>query len=179
MLEIDIPEWEHYDEETNEFSYGKPTKLVLEHSLLSISKWESKWKKPFLSRDNKTVEEFVDYVRCMTLNKNVDPNCYFLLTTDDIKKIDAYINDSMTATWFSDKNASRSREIVTSEVIYYWMAASQIPFECEKWHLNRLLTLIRVYSEKSAPPKKMSKKSLMRRNTALNEARKKSLGTKG
>ena len=174
MLLINIPQTELYDEVKNEFTFVKKQTLVLEHSLLSLSKWESKWHKPFLSVKEKTSEEMLDYVRCMTLNKNVGPLAYKLLTPSDIDRINKYIDDKATATWFSDdkkKNKRRSREVITAEIIYWWMIAQQIPFECQKWHLNRLLTLIRVCSIKNEGNKKMSPKAIGKQNAKLNAAR--------
>lgn len=180
MLTIIIPETEEYDPVTNSFVIRKKEVLSLEHSLVSLSKWESKWKKPFLSETDKTPEETLDYIRCMTITQNVDPSVYRRLTIPVIKKINEYIADPMTATTFSeDPNQKKNREIVTSELIYYWMVALQIPFECQKWHLNRLITLIRVCNIKNAPPKNMSKGEIYRQNAALNAARRKMHGTKG
>ena len=180
MLTITIPESEEFDSEKGEFLYGKEITLTLEHSLVSISKWESKWHKPFLSKDEKTREEVIDYVRCMTLTQNIDPSNYRRLTPDNFKEIEEYINNPMTATWFNEKEKGKpNRDIITSELIYYWMVALQIPFECQKWHLNRLLTLIRICNIKNAPPKKMSKKDILSRNHSLNAARRAAAGSKG
>lgn len=180
MLTIHIPESEGFDENTNEFITIKACTLTLEHSLVSISKWESKWKKPFINGKPKTDEEFKDYVRCMTITPQIDPLVYELITPDVIKQIMDYIEDPMTATWFNDKNKKKSKkEILTSEVIYYMMIAQQIPMECQKWHLNRLMTLIRVCSEKNAPQKKMSKSEIYARNRALNAQRRAKYNTKG
>lgn len=180
MLKITIPSMEIYDPEENLFINTKEQTLSLEHSLVSISKWESKWRKPFLSKDSKTIEELKDYVRCMTLTQNVDPDLYKFIPESAIRTVLDYIDEPMTATWFrDDKNKPKSREVITSEIIYYWMIAQGIPFECQKWHLNRLLTLIRVCSEKNAPQKKMGKKELLSRNKALNAARRKAHKSKG
>lgn len=174
MLKVTIPKSEFFDEETNEFVYVNECTLALEHSLVSISKWESKWCKPFISSDQKTHEETIDYIRCMTLTQNVNPDVYNYIPSDVIAQIQEYIDAPMTATWFSkNDNARKSREIITSELIYYWMIALNIPFECQKWHFNRLLTLIRVCSLKNSPPKKMSQKDILSRNRALNAARRK------
>ena len=171
---------ERWDEEKEEFVEPEYKILQLEHSLVSISKWESRWHKPFLSKKEKTSEEIIDYIRCMTITQNVSPNVYANLSVANIQEIDDYINDSMTATFFSDnKKKSGKSTIVTSEVIYYWMIALHIPMECQKWHLNRLLTLIKVCSEKNAPPKKMSQDEIISRNVALNEERKRKMNTKG
>lgn len=180
MLYITIPSCEMYDESTEEFVYAKEQTLQLEHSLVSLSKWESKWCKPFLSKQDKTMEETIDYVRCMTVNQVSDPTVYSRLTLDNLNSINEYIGSPMTATTFSNTlKGGSSGEQVTSELIYYWMIALNIPFECQKWHLNRLLTLIRVCEVKNQPPKKMSKREIMSRNAALNAARRKKLGTKG
>ena len=180
MLTITIPATEMWDEKNEKFIDIKECRLQLEHSLVSLSKWESKWCKPFLFTNDKTAEEIMDYVRCMTLTTNVSPKVYYGLTSENIKAINAYIEAPMTATHFgSEQNGSGKREIVTSELIYYWMIALNIPFECQKWHLNRLLTLIRICNIKNQPAKKMSRKEIMSRNAALNAARRKQLGTKG
>ena len=180
VLVIHIPESEVYDEEHNLFVTLKAQTITLEHSLVSISKWESKWNKPFLSKDAMSYEETVDYIRCMTLTQNVDPNIYYRIDQPSIDRITEYINSPMTATTFSKNlHEKPSREIVTSELIYYWMIALEIPFECQKWHLNRLLTLIRVCNIKNAPSKKMSKKDIMSQNRALNAARRAKSGSKG
>ena len=179
MLKITIPEMEFYDEDNNEFIMFNKQVLQLEHSLVSISKWESKWHIPFLDGKDKTLEQIIDYVRCMTITQNVKPEVYNRLTEDNLKAINDYIENPMTATTFSDINQRPSREIITSEIIYYWMVSFNIPFECQKWHLNKLLTLIKVCNIKNSPPKKMSRQEILSRNRALNEARKKNLNTMG
>ena len=179
MLRITIPEMEYYDEVKNEFVHTKEQHLQLEHSLDSLSKWESKWHKPFLSPDDKTSEEVIDYVKCMTITQNVKPEVYNYLTKGNLQDINDYIDNPMTATTFNSERKSSSREIITSEIIYYWMITLNIPFECQKWHLNRLLTLIKVCNIKSNPPKKMGRQELLNRNRALNEARKKQYNTRG
>lgn len=180
MLEITIPEKEFWDESREMFLKTKPVTLTLEHSLISLSKWESKWKKPFLGKDDKTTAEVLDYVRCMTINKNVPPYAYRALTNNDINKIIDYLDDKMTATTINRNNRSHTRpEVVTSEVIYYWMILNGIPFECEKWNLNRLLTLIEVCEIKSGGTKKMSRGDIIRQNAALNAARRAKLNSRG
>lgn len=181
MLQIKVPlNPEGWDEEKQEFIPPKEQILQLEHSLVSLSKWESKWCKPFLTKQEKTYEETIDYIKCMTLTQNVKPEVYACLTRENIKQINEYIDAPMTATYISeDKNGKGSREQVTAELIYYWMIALNIPFECQKWHLNRLITLIRVCNVKNQPPKKMSKRELMNRNAALNAARRKQFNTNG
>lgn len=181
MLRITIPiSPEEWDEEKEEFVEPKYKVLQLEHSLVSISKWESKWNKPFLSKDEKSYEETIDYIKCMTLTQNVDPEVYDHLTDGIITQVNEYIAAPMTATSFSEeKNGSTNREVITSELIYYWMIALNVPPEYQKWHLNRLLTLIKVCNIKNQPPKKRSKRELMSRNAKLNAARRKQLNTKG
>ena len=180
MLEITIKSCELFDEEKEEFITIPEQTIKLEHSLVSLSKWESKWCKPFLSKEDKSYEETIDYIKCMTLTQNVNPIVYGLIDRDSMKQITKYIEAPMTATTFyDDKKSKHNREIVTAELIYYWMISLQIPFECQKWHLNRLLTLIKVCSIKNEPPKKMSTRDVMSRNAALNAARRKRLNTKG
>ena len=180
MLKITIPGCEMWDEVNQEFIYTKSQDLTLEHSLVSISKWESKWCKPYLTDRKKTSEETLDYIRCMTITPNVNPDVYSRLTSDNVDAIVNYINSPMTATTFrqTEKNGIRGEQF-TAELIYYYMLAFHIPFECEKWHLNRLITLIRVCSEKNQPPKKMGRGEILRRNAELNEQRKKKLNTHG
>ena len=154
--------------------------LQLEHSLVSLSKWESKWCKPFLSNKGLTDEESLDYIKCMVISKNVNPEVFDHFTKDNVKAVIDYINAPMTATTFSkESNGKTNKEVVTSELIYYWMIAYNIPSEYQKWHLNRLLTLIRVCGIKNAPPKKMGKGEIMRNNAALNAARRAKLHSKG
>ena len=180
MLRIIIPSTEMWDEVNEKFVDSKEQVLQLEHSLVSLSKWESKWCKPFLSKENKTFEETIDYIRCMTINQHVPDEVYNCLTGENIREINEYISAPMTATRFSnDVMGKGSREQITSELIYYWMIALNIPFECQKWHINRLLTLIRVCNIKNQPSKKMSLREIMSRNTALNAARRKKLRTNG
>lgn len=180
MLKITLPAKELYDESTQTFIQVKEQTLTLEHSLLSLSKWESKWHIPFMGKDVKTYEQEIDYIRCMTITPNVDPNAYYALSEKLLKQIQDYIQDPMTATTIKDRGDARSsREIVTSEIIYYWMKSLEIPFECEKWHLNRLLTFIRVCNIKDAPQKKMSKKDTYSQYRALNDARRKKYNTRG
>ena len=174
MLKLFIPGSELFNASTSEIIHVKPTTLVLEHSLLSLSKWEEKWEKPFLSNDKLTYNELLDYARCMTVSSNVDPNVYITFQSDTIQKIQEYISKAATATTIKDLDRHRaSKEIVTSELIYCWMIQLGIPFECQKWHLNRLITLIRVCSIKNSPGKKMSKKDTLKQYAQLNAARRK------
>lgn len=182
MLKIEIPPTVLYDDAHEEFlEFTEPTQLLLEHSLISISKWEAKWKKPYISDKEKSIEELIDYVRCMTLTRNVDPKVYYALTNENIAAIKEYIEDPMTATWFS-KNmpaGANNGEAITSELIYFWMVSFRIPFETQKWHLNRLLTLLRICGIKNQPPKKMNKRDIMSSNRALNMQRRARHHTRG
>lgn len=179
MLRITIPPIEVWDGENERFINFKGQTLQLEHSLVSLSKWESKWHKPFISKTDKTYEETVDYIRCMTLTQNVDPNAYGFLTEENIMQVNAYIDDPMTATTFYEETKKNSNKVVTAEVIYHWMIAFRIPFECQKWHLNKLLTLIRVCNIENQPPKKMGVKERLSRNAKLNAERRKRHNSKG
>lgn len=181
MLQITVPiSPEGWDAEKEEFIAPQTKVLQLEHSLVSLSKWESKWHKPFLAKNNKTLEETIDYIKCMTITQNVNPNVYEHLTKQNMDMIGKYIDDSMTATFFTEEKMRRTNsEIITSELIYYWMIALNIPFECQKWHLNRLLTLIKVCNIKNQPPRKMSTRDRLSRNVALNEARRKKFNSNG
>jgi hypothetical protein len=182
MLQITIPETELFDEARQEFIYvNKPVTLTLEHSLVSISKWEAKWKKPYLDDSEKTAEEVIDYIRCMTITQNVDPQVYYALTMDNFKEIEEYIKDPHTATTIKENTTSkRNREGVTSELVYYWMCAYQIPFEAQKWHFNRLMTLIRIAGIKNnAESNKMSKDAALKQQRELNARRRAKYKTRG
>lgn len=181
MLQITVPASEFYDESTEEFVEIKEQTLTMEHSLISISKWEAKWKKPYLSDDKKTTEEIIDYFRCMTVTPSkVAPEVYLSLSEENIKAISDYINDPMTATTINNRQPRGRREILTSEVIYYYMIAQNIPVEFEKWHINRLIMLIEVCAIKNNPnQKKMTRSAIAKQNRAINAARRKKLGTRG
>lgn len=181
MLEITIPiSPEGWDEEQQMFVDPKIQTLQLEHSLVALSKWESKWHKPFLSKKELTTEETLDYIRCMTLTKNVSPEVYNHITQDNMNAVLDYISNPMTATTFGeDKTGKPNRKIVTAEVIYYWMFSYGIPYECRTWHLKQLLTLVRVFYEENKPPKKRSQMNLASDYAARNAARRKRLNTKG
>lgn len=170
-----------FDEELCKRVRTKDVTLQLEHSLVSISKWESKWKTHYINNDKITPEMSIDYVRCMTISQNVDPKVYNMLTEKNMKEITDYINDPMTATTFKNRpGQGQSRSIITSEIIYYWMTTQGIPFDpCQKWHLNRLLTLIRVCDEKNAPKKKMGKSEAAAQRRNLNAARRARMGSRG
>ena len=186
MLQITIsekPAYEFYDERKGEFINMKGHKsfnLQLEHSLIAVAKWEAKWHKSFTSTNEKTSEEFLDYIRCMTLTKNVNPEVYDHITTENLAQINAYIQDPMTATTVRRKpGKGPSRKIITAEQIYSWMIDCEIPFECAKWHLNRLLTFIEVRNAQADPGKKMSPKSILKSNSSLNAARRSAMHSKG
>lgn len=182
MLQLHIPEVEGYDEKKEEFTVIEPAvTLQLEHSLVSLSKWESKWCEPFFRKKEHTFEQTLDYIKCMTVTPtNVKPEVYNRLTKKHIDQIYEYINAPMTATTFREPQKGKgSSEMVTSELIYYWMVAYNIPFECQKWHINRLLTLVRVCEVKNQPSKKMGGTKVATDYAALNKARRAKLNTKG
>ena len=179
-ITITVPKTELWDPIKEEFINIKEQTLVMEHSLLSVDKWESKWRKPYLSSDDKSALEVIDYLRCMTITKNVDPNVYFAIPEKELRRINEYITNPMTATTFNDRNERRGRrEIITSEIIYWQMTQLNIPMEWEKRHLNKLLTLIRVAAIKSQAPKQMTKADIAKQNRALNAARRKRSGSRG
>lgn len=174
MLELTIDDTSLWDPKTERFYDLKGQTLVLEHSLVSLSKWEEKWHKPFFTSNALTNEEIIDYIRCMTVNRNVDPLVYNCLTDAQFKAIEEYIADQHTATWFSNSAKEHGpKTIITAERIYHLMFAYGIDKDCEKWHLNRLLTQIRVEYEESKPKKKQSKRELADHHRALNAARRK------
>lgn len=184
-LKIEVQGSEFYDERTERFIEVKPTTLNLEHSLIAVSKWESKYHVPFLQEDEKSPDQLLYYLKCMTINQNVNENVYRAISSKQQEEILEYIKDPMTATWFGDNPSKvlgrkRNKEVITSELIYYWMVALQIPSEYEKWHLNRLLTLIQVCNSYNDPKKnKMSKNEIIRNNDALNAARRAAMRTRG
>ena len=180
---ITIPEQELFVP-PDRFVNIKETTFKIEHSLVAIAKWEAKWHVPFLDpKKEKTNEMMIDYIRCMTITQNIDPIIYNFLPENVLKEINEYIDDPMTATWFGDQPGNRrNSEVVTAELVYYWMIVQNIPPEYDKWHFNRLMTLIRVCSEKNAQAsngKKMSKRSILSQNKALNAARRKASGSRG
>lgn len=179
MLKITVPMSEQYDETTTTFLTDGVV-LELEHSLVSLSKWEAIYEKPFLQAKNKTPEEVVGYIKAMTLTTEVPEEVFSRLSAGNIKDINAYVDAKMTATWFSDApGAPTTKEIITAEVVYYWMTVFNIPFSCENWHLNRLFTLIRICNIKQAKPKKMSRAEQAQRNAELNRQRREQLKSKG
>lgn len=179
-LEIDVPGVELFDEENCKFIQLKPQHLTLMHSLLSVSKWEAKWKTSFFEKEEKSAEEALDYVRCMTLEQNVDPLIYYQLTEAQMIQIRDYIKDPMSAWTLSKQKSGGRKKILTSDRIYSWMAALNIPFkECEKWHLNRLFALIDAANEENTPPKMMSKEEIYAENRRINAANRAKFKSKG
>lgn len=180
MKTIIIPSNELYNEKENLFIDIPETKIVIEHSLVSISKWESKWHKAYLSKNEKTDEEIISYIKCMVITQNVKDYIFDCLPPRVINEINSYINDPMTATVINDAHERRvNNETITSELIYYWMFKLGIPKECEKWHINRLLTLIKIYGVKDQPPKKMNRNEILRQNKALNAQRRARMRSRG
>lgn len=191
MLKITIPGNEYWDSVKEEFSTVPGATLTLEHSLLAVSKWEAKWHRSFLNDGPKTEKEFLYYIQCMVIDEDFDPFVLRGITRKNLEDIREYLQDTQTATWFGKTDSylnrdaqtpskpKKNHEVITTELIYYWMVALQIPFECERWNLNRLMVLIRVCNEKNQPSKKMSKKQLMSRNTSLNQLRRQQLNSKG
>lgn len=174
-----VPEINLFDERTNEFIEIPGQEIKIEHSLVSLSKWETKWCVPFLTKEAKTDEQIRDYVRCMTLTQNVKPEIYEFMPSQIVNEALEYINAQSTATTIKKDNAPPSRQIITSELIYGWMVTLNIPFECQKWHLNRLMMLIQVVNRLNAPSKKMPRNEMLAERRALNASRRKRLGTKG
>lgn len=179
MFNLIIAPMEMFDEANQTFFYTKQYDLRLEHSLVSLSKWESKWQKPFLTKGDKSREETLDYIRCMTITQNVDPIVYSYMSQKNIDDVAEYIASPMTATIVNQQKTNGKSEIITSEIIYYWMISFNIPFECQTWHLNRLLMLINVCSIRNQPAKKISRKDHLARQKALNDARKSKYHTNG
>lgn len=181
MLQINVPAQEYYDERNEMFINVPAVTLELEHSLVAISKWEMKWKKSFLKNQEKTYDELLDYVKCMTLNENVNPMTYSALSSHDYSRIKEYLEDKMSASYLPDTgHGDGCGDTVTSELIYYWMVALQIPFECQYWHINRLLTLVQICNMKNNPDKhKMSRNEILARNNALNAERRAKYNSRG
>lgn len=180
MLVVEVPVKEVFNEETSEFEVVETFTLEMEHSLASLSKWESFFEKPFLTNAEKTDEEVLFYIKAMTLTPDVPPEIFLRLSKSNVEAINNHISAKMTATWFSDNNnRTNSRETITAEILYHMMIALNIPFECQYWHLNRLLTLIKVCNLKNAPQKKIPKSEMLSRQRALNAQRRAKLGSSG
>ena len=180
MLKIIIPTREYFDQTTSEFITMSEVKIDMEHSLVSLSKWESEFEKPFLSKEDKTSEETLGYLRAMTLTPDIPSEVFRRIPPEVITQINEYIGAKMSATWFTETpGAARSREIITAEIIYYWMTALNIPFECETWNLNRLFTLVKVTNQKNSPAKKMGKSEQLAQQRRLNAERMAANGTSG
>lgn len=179
MLTITVPGVELFDEAANVFKSSEDFTLELEHSLVSLSKWESKYEKPFLGKEEKTSLEVLGYIQCMVLTPDVPSDVYLRLSQENLDDVNTYINAKMTATWFAESKRRPSQEVITSELIYYWIVTMNIPLECQTWHLNRLFTLIQVISLKNEPAKKMSARDIAARNHEINERRRAQLGTRG
>lgn len=178
-IKITIPATEQWNEETETFQTSDAVTLEFEHSLVSLSRWESKWHKPFLTNKEKSTEEVYGYIEAMCLDDEIPTETFYNMTKENIKQINDYIEDKMTATWFAENNKPGSREVMTNELIYHIVFALQMPIEVENWHLNRLITQIRVINEKNSPKKKMSPKEIAERNHRLNEERRNAMKTRG
>lgn len=179
MLTITIPGIESYDEAKSEFQTHGEVTLRLEHSLVSLSKWESKYKKPFLTENEKTDEEMLGYIEAMVVDDDFPPGVFARLSEENMMAVNDYLNDSMTATWFATESSGRSTEQITSELIYYWLSSFNIPFECQHWHLNRLFTLIRVHTVKNSKPKKQTRAEMAAQRRKLNAERRAQLKSNG
>jgi len=180
MLTIVIEAMDLFDEESNTFSRSEEIVMEMEHSLLSLSKWESKYQKPFLTKDEKSKKEIFDYLKAMVVTPGVDLDALYTLPNEKLIQIQEYIDSKESATTFGELPDHRGpNEVITSELIYFWMFSFQIPIQCETWHLNRLFSLIRIFGIKNSKPKKMSAQEVAMRNREINEQRRRELGTRG
>jgi len=182
MITITIPDKEYFNENTNEYFIIPGKTIVMEHSLYAIRHWEAKWHKPYLDAKH-TFEEGIDYFRFMTITKNVDPRTYYNMSQENVKLLTEYMKDAMTATTFKQikrrTKTGRKNRLTTCELIYYWMAMNNIPFDCDKWHFNQLMTLIHVCSEEQLPPEKMSQREIFEYNKSINERNRARFNSKG
>jgi len=182
MLRLTVVTEEGFDDESQRFVPAATFDLELEHSLVSLSKWESRFEKPFLTSKDKSPEELLAYLEMMCLTTEIPPEVFPKFSRDNLDELNKYINSRQTATWFNDKDQRPSRDVITSELIYYWMVAFNIPFECQFWHLNRLLTLIKVCNIKNTPPQKgrrMNRAEAMSRQNSLNAQRRAAAKSRG
>lgn len=179
MLEITVPENEIYNSTTNTFVTVPSCVITLEHSLISVAKWESKWRIPYLSAKKRTGRQELDYIRCMAVGPVKDKHVFEVLSAENISQIREYIDEPMTATTFTKSERPASKDVVTSEVLYCRMFANNIPMECQKWHLNRLLTLIRVCDASAGPRQKMTKRQTATRYAEQNALRRAKYNTRG
>lgn len=180
-ITITIPAGQLYSESENRFYKVEETTVELEHSLVALSKWESKWHKPFLTKDQKTRAEVIDYFRCMCLTPSIEPLVFNAIKDREFVRIMKYIDDPMTATTITHHSSTKrgNTGTVTSELIYYWMGEYNISKECEWWHINRLFKLIEITSVKRQPEKKMSKRDIAAQNKSLNAMRRARHGSRG
>lgn len=182
MLKITVPGGRHWDPIMEQFFYTRETVLTLEHSLVSIKKWEERWKVCYLNKHRKKTDaELIDYIRCMTITQNVNPLVYYALSDDNISDVVKYIQDPHTATYYVDfeQEAESKGELLTAEVLYYYMIKLQIPIEFQKWHLNSLIALLKVFDKKETPPKKLSESEARARHASINERNRALFNTKG
>ena len=170
MLRIVIDGEEEWDSENEEFVYPNRVVIKLEHSLVSLSKWESRFEKPFLSEDSKTTEELAGYVECMILDTDEPEKFVSMLTQEHVDRIQTYIDSKQTATWFNEKPSAPNRQVITNEVIYYWLFSAGLDISCQHWHLNRLFTQLRVHSAHNEKANNGGKKKRLTSDDARNRA---------
>jgi hypothetical protein len=170
-----------WDEETETFVEHIVSSIDFEHSLASMSKWESKWEQAFLGRTEKTAEQVYDYLSMMCLTPGVTREQILGLSQENFTQINEYIESQQTATKFAEQpNRRGSGEQITSDLVYYWMVAFRIPWEAQYWHLNKLLALVRICNAKqSGKTQKVPRHDTAQRNRDLNAERRKKYGTSG
>lgn len=183
ILHITIPGKENWDSVKEEFIYEEDAELYLQHSLVTVAEWEARWKISFLDTDNKTPEQITDYIKIMTINQNeVDDSVYKRLTKENLDEINRYLKDEMSATTITDHGTPESNgrnEIITAEIVYYWMFSHNVPVEFENWHFNRLITLLKTCNIKSNPDNKMTKQETAKMYAEMNKARRQKYNSKG